>query len=149
METEGLKGESSNESCRLTAEAAPAGGRFADHQMKGGGTVLDIEIRQRAAANEAFLRADPFVEGEGEHLGGGEAVTNEALHLVAAERLVAVTGESHQLRVGIPALECWEGLGGVWAQRNVLAHEDRLVSADPSLALRSDHAVTVYDRPDA
>jgi hypothetical protein len=37
----------------------------------------------------------------------------------------------------------------VWAQRDVLAHEDRLVSADPSLSLRSDHAATVYDRPDA
>ena len=130
MQAEGLKGESSNESCRLTAEAAPAGGRFADHQMKGGGTVLDIEIRQRAAANEAFLRADPFVEGEGEHLGSGEALAYQALDLVTGERLVAMTGEAHQLRIGIPALECWEGIGGVWAQRDVLAHEDCLMSAD-------------------
>ena len=98
--------------------------------MKGGGTVLDIEIRQRTATNEAFFRADSFIEGEGEHLGGGESVANEALYLVAGERLVAVTGEAYELGVGIPALECWEGIGGVWAQRNVLAHEDCLVSAD-------------------
>jgi hypothetical protein len=130
MEAEGLKGESSNESRSLTAEAAPAGGRFADHQMKSGGAILDIKIRQRAAANQLFVSADAFIEGEGEHLGGGEAVTNEALHLVAAERLVAVTGEAYELGVGIPALERWEGLGGVWTQGNVLAHEDCLVSAD-------------------
>ena len=117
--------------------------------MEACSAILNVKVRQRATADEVFFRADPFIEGEGEHLGGGEAIANEALHLVATQRLVAVTGESHQLRVGIPALECWEGLGGVWAQRNVLAHEDRLVSADPSLALRSDHAVTVYDRPDA
>lgn len=117
--------------------------------MKGGGTVFDIEICQRAATNEALFRADSFIEGEGEHLGGGEAIANEALHLVATQRLVAVTSKSHKVRVGIPALERREGFGGVWAQRNVLAHEDRLVSADPSLSLRSNHAVTVYDRPDA
>ena len=149
MEAKGLKGESSNESRRLAAEATPTSGRFADHQVKAGSTILNVEIRQRAATNEAFFRADTFVEGEGKHLGGGEAIANEALHLVAAQRLVAVTSESHKFRVGIPALERREGLGGVWAQRNVLAHEDRLVSADPSLSLRSNHAVTVYDRPDA
>ena len=92
--------------------------------------ILDIEIRQRAAANEAFLCADAFVEGEGEHLGSGEALANQALNLVTGERLVAVTGEAHQLRIGVPALECWEGIGAVWAQRDVLAHEDRLMSAD-------------------
>ena len=75
-------------------------------------------------------RTNTFVEGEGEHLGGGEALTNEALNLVAGERLVAVTGESHELWVGIPALECREGIGGVRTQRDALAHEDRLVSAD-------------------
>jgi hypothetical protein len=37
----------------------------------------------------------------------------------------------------------------VRAQRDALAHENRLVPADCSLALRSDHAVTVYDRLDA
>ena len=78
---------------------------------------------------------DAFIEGKREHLGGSESVTNKALHLVAAERLVAVTSESYEFRVGIPTLERWEGLGGVWAQRHVLAHEDRLVSADPTLVL--------------
>ncbi len=92
--------------------------------------ILDIEIRQRAAANEAFLCADAFVEGEGEHLGSGEALANQALNLVTGERLVAVTGEAHELWVGIPTLERGEGLGAVWAQRDVLAHEDRLMSAD-------------------
>jgi hypothetical protein len=96
-----------------------------------------------------FCRANTFVEGEGEHLGGGEAIANQAFHLVASERLVAVTGESHELRVGIPALECREGLDGVRPQRDALAHEDRLMSADCTLALRSDHAITVYDRLNA
>jgi hypothetical protein len=117
--------------------------------MEACGTILNIKVRQRATADEVFLRPDPFVEGEGEHLGGGEAVANQALHLVAAERLVAVTGESHELRVGIPALECREGLDGVRPQRDTLAHEDRLMSADCTLALRSDHAITVYDRLNA
>jgi len=111
--------------------------------------ILDIEIRQRAAANELFRCADPLVEGKREHLGSSEAVTNEALHLVAAERLVAMTSKTHQLRVGVPTLQRGEGFAGVWTQRNVLTHEDRLVAADCSLALRSDHAITVYDRPDA
>jgi hypothetical protein len=92
--------------------------------------ILDIEIRQRAAANEMFCRANTFVEGEGEHLGGGEAIANQAFHLVASERLVAVTGEAHQLRIGIPTFQGWEGFGGMWAQRDVLAHEDCLMSAD-------------------
>jgi len=96
-----------------------------------------------------LFRADSFIEGEGEHLGGGEALANQALHLVTGERLIAMARETYELGVGIPALERWQGVGGVWAQRDVLAHEDRLVSADPSLSLRSDHAVTVYDRPDA
>ena len=149
MQAEGLKGEASDKSGCLAAEAAPADGRLADHQMKGGGTVLDIEIRQRAATDEMLFRADSFIEGEGEHLGGGEAVANQALNLVTGERLIAMARETNELGVGVPALECWQGVGGVWAQRNVLAHEDRLVSADPALSLRSDHAVTVYDRPDA
>jgi hypothetical protein len=34
-------------------------------------------------------------------------------------------------------------------QRDALAHEDRLMSADCTLALRSDHAITVYDRLNA
>jgi hypothetical protein len=34
-------------------------------------------------------------------------------------------------------------------QRDTLAHEDRLMSADCTLALRSDHAITVYDRLNA
>jgi hypothetical protein len=82
-----------------------------------------------------FCGTDTFIEGEGEHLGGGEAVTHQALHLIAGERLVAVTGEAHELRIGIPAFEGWEGIGGVWAQRHVLAHEYRLVSADRSMGL--------------
>jgi hypothetical protein len=41
-----------------------------------------------------------------------------------------VAGEAYELWVGVPALECWEGIGGVWAQRDVLAHEDCLMSAD-------------------
>jgi hypothetical protein len=98
--------------------------------VKRGCAILNIKIRQRAAANEAFLCADPFVEGEGEHLGGGEALANQALNLVTGEGLVAMTGEAYELWVGIPALERWEGIGGVWAQRNVLAHEDCLMSAD-------------------
>jgi hypothetical protein len=92
--------------------------------------ILDIEICQRAAANEAFLCADTFIEGEGEHLGGGESVANEALYLVARERLIAMARKAYELGVGIPALERWEGLGAVWAQRDVLAHEDCLMSAD-------------------
>lgn len=96
-----------------------------------------------------LFRADSFIEGEGEHLGGGEALANQALHLVTGERLIAMARETYELGVGIPALECGERRSGVWAQRNTLAHEDRLVSADPSLSLRSDHAATVYDRPDA
>jgi len=130
MKSKSLKGESRDETRCLTAKTASAGGRFSDHQVKGGSTVLNVEIRQRAAANEMFCRANTFVEGEGEHLGGGETVANEALHLVAGERLVAVTRQAHELAVGIPALQCWEGLGGVWAQRDVLAHENRLMSAD-------------------
>jgi hypothetical protein len=63
-------------------------------------------------------------------LGGGESVANEALYLFTSERLVAMTGEAYELGVGIPALECWEGIGAVWAQRDVLAHEDCLMSAD-------------------
>ena len=149
MKAECLNGEASDKSRRLAAEAAPAGGRFADHQMKGCGPVLDIEIRERTTTNELLLCATTLIEGEGEHLGGSEAVANEALNFVAAKRLVTVTSESHQLRIGVPALERREGLGGVWAQRYVFAHEDRLVSADPAMALRSNHAVTVYDRPDA
>ena len=132
MQAEGLKGESSNESCGLAAETATTGGRFADHQMKGGGSVLDIKIRERTTTDELLLRAVTFIEGEGEHLGGSEAVANETFNFIAAERLVAVTSESHKFRVGIPALERREGFGGVRAQRKVLAHEDRLVSADPS-----------------
>lgn len=96
-----------------------------------------------------FLRAYPFVKGEGEHLGGGEAVANQALHFVAAERLVAMSGEAHQFGIGIPALECWEGLDGVRPQRDALAHEDRLMSADCTMSLRSHHAITVYDRLNA
>jgi hypothetical protein len=135
VQSEGFKGKSSNESCRLAAKAATAGGRFADHQMKGGGTVLYIEIRQRAATNEALFYTDSFIEGKRQHLGGGESITNKAFHLVAAERLVAVTSEPYEFRIGIPTLKRWEGLGGVWAQRHVLAQEDRLVSADPTLVL--------------
>lgn len=130
MQAERLKGEASNEACRLAAKAAAAGGRFADHQVEACSTILNVKVRQRATADEVFFRADPFVEGEGEHLGGGEAVANEALHLVAAERLVPVTSEAHQLRVGIPALERREGPYGVRPQRDALAHEDRLMSAD-------------------
>ena len=111
--------------------------------------IFDVEVCQRAAANEAFLCADAFIEGEGEHLGSGEALANQALNLVTGERLVAVTGKAYQLRVGIPALERGEGLGAVWAQCDVLAHEDRFMSADCTLALLSDHAVTVYDRLNA
>ena len=98
--------------------------------MKGGSTIFNIEIRQRAAATQLLGGADSFIEGEGEHLGGGESVANEAFYLVAGKRLVAMTGEAYELWVGIPALERWEGIGGVWAQRNVLAHEDCLMSAD-------------------
>lgn len=98
--------------------------------MKGRSAVLNIEIRQCAAANQLFVSTDTFVEGEGEHLGGGEAIANQTFHLVASERLVAVTGEAHQLWIGVPALERWEGIGGVWAQRDTLAHEDCLMSAD-------------------
>ena len=130
MKAKRLKGEASNEPCCLTAKAAAAGGWLADHQMERCSAVLDIEVCQRAAANEAFLCADPFVEGEGEHLGGGEALANQALNLVTGERLVAVTGKAYQLWVGIPALERGEGLGAVWAQCDVLAHEDSLMSAD-------------------
>ena len=130
MQAERLKGESRDKSRGLTAEAASASGRFADHQVEACSTILIIEIRQRAAANQLLGSADTFIEGEGEHLGGGESIANEALYLVAGERLVAMTGEPHQLWIGIPALERWEGIGGVWAQRNVLAHEDCLMSAD-------------------
>ena len=149
MEPECFKGELRNKSRRLAAEPAPASGRLTNHQVKACRAILNIEIGQGAAANELLSRANTFVEGEGEHLGGGEAVANQALNLVAGERLVAVTGEAHQLRIGIPTFQGWEGFGGVRAQRYPLAHEDRLVSADCSLALRSDHAVTVYDRLDA
>jgi len=130
MQAECLKGESRDESRRLAAETAPAGGRLADHQVKRGCAILNIKIRQRAAANQLLGGANTFIEGEGEHLGGGESVANEAFYLVAGERLVAMTGEAYELWVGIPALERWEGIGGVWAQRNVLAHEDCLMSAD-------------------
>jgi hypothetical protein len=149
MEAKRLKGELGNESRRLTAKTAAASGRLTDHQVEACSPILNIEICQCAAANEMFCRANTFVEGEGEHLGGGEAIANQAFHLVASERLVAVTGESHELRVGIPALECREGLDGVRPQRDALAHEDRLMSADCTLALRSDHAITVYDRLNA
>jgi hypothetical protein len=37
----------------------------------------------------------------------------------------------------------------VRTQRNALAHEDRLMSADCALVIRSGHAATVYDRPNA
>ena len=130
MKAKRLKGELGNETCCLAAKTAAASGRLADHQMKRRSAILDVEVCQRAAANEAFFRADPFVEGEGEHLGSGEALAYQALDLVTGERLVAVTGEAHELWVGIPTLERGEGLGAVWAQRNVLAHEDRLMSAD-------------------
>ena len=130
MEAEGLKGELCDESCGLATEPTPARGWLADHQVEACSAILNIEIRQRAAANKAFLCADAFVEGEGEHLGSGKALANQALNLVTGERLVAVTGEAHELWVGIPTLERWEGLDAVWAQRNVLAHEDRLMSAD-------------------
>jgi len=149
MQAEGFKSEASDESCRLAAQVATTCAGFADHQVKGGGPVLDIEIRERATTNELLLRAGTFIEREREHLGGREAVANEAFNLVPAERLVTVTSKSHQLRVGVPTLERREGLGGMWAQRYMFAHEDRLVPADCSLALRSNHAVTVYDRPDA
>lgn len=98
--------------------------------MKGRSAVLNIEIRQCAAANQLFVSTDTFVEGEGEHLRGAEALADHALHLIAGEWLVAVTGEAHQLWIGVPALERWEGIGGVWAQRDTLAHEDCLMSAD-------------------
>ena len=98
--------------------------------MKGRSAVLNIEIRQCAATDQLFVSADTFVEGEGEHLGGGEAIANEAFYLVAGERLIAVAGEAYELWVGVPALERWKGIGGVWAQRDVLAHEDCLMSAD-------------------
>ena len=130
MKPKGLKGELGNESRRLTAKPAATSGWLADHQMERRSAILDIEVCQRAAANQLFVSADPFVEGEGEHLGGGEALANEAFYLIAGEWLVAVTGEAHQLRIGIPALERWEGIGGVWAQRDTLAHEDCLMSAD-------------------
>ena len=130
MEAEGLKGELGNESRRLTAKTAAASGRLTDHQVEACSPILNVEICQCAAANEMFCRANTFVEGEGEHLGGGEAIANQAFHLVASERLVAVTGEAHQLRIGIPTFQGWEGFGGMWAQRDVLAHEDCLVSAD-------------------
>jgi hypothetical protein len=130
MQAECLKGEPRDESRRLAAETAPAGGRLADHQVKRGCAILNIKIRQRTTANQLLGGADTFIEGEGEHLGGGESVANEALYLVAGERLVAMTGEAYELWVGIPTLERGEGLGAVWAQRNVLAHEDRLMSAD-------------------
>jgi hypothetical protein len=92
--------------------------------------ILNIKICQCAASNELLSRTNTLVEGEGEHLGGGEAIANQAFHLIAGEWLVAVTGEAYELWVGVPALECWEGIGGVWAQRDVLAHEDCLMSAD-------------------
>ena len=130
MQTQRLKGELCDESCGLAAEPTPARGRLTDHQVEACSAILDIEIRQRAAANKLFSRPNTFVEGEGEHLGSGEALANQALNLVTGERLVAVTGEAHQLRIGVPALECWEGIGAVWAQRDVLAHEDCLMSAD-------------------
>jgi len=149
MEPECFKGELRNESRRLAAETASASGRLTNHQVEACRAILNIEIGQGAAANELLSRANTFVEGKGEHLGGGEAFTNQALNLVAGERLVAVAGEAYELWVGVPALERWEGIGGVRAQRDALAHENRLVPADCSLALRSDHAVTVYDRLDA
>ena len=130
MEAEGLKGELCDESCSLAAKTAAARGWLADHQVEACSTILNIEICQRAAADKLFSRPNTFVEGEGEHLGSGEALANQALNLVTGERLVAVTGEAHQLRIGVPALECWEGIGAVWAQRDVLAHEDCLMSAD-------------------
>jgi len=130
MEAKRLKGELGNESRRLTAKTAAASGRLTDHQVEACSPILNIEICQCAAANEMFCRPNTFVEGEGEHLGGGEAIANQAFHLVASERLVAVTGEAHQLRIGIPTFQGWEGFGGMWAQRDVLAHEDCLMSAD-------------------
>jgi hypothetical protein len=98
--------------------------------VKGGSTILNVEIRQRAATNQLLGSTDAFVEGEGEHLGGGEALANKALNLVAGKRLIAMAGEAYELWVSVPALECWEGIGGVWAQRDALAHEDCLMSAD-------------------
>ena len=130
MKAKGLKGELGDESRRLTAKTAAASGRLADHQVEACSPILNIKICQRAAANQLFVSADTFVEGEGEHLGGGEAIANEAFYLVAGEWLIAVTGEAYELWVGVPALERWKGIGGVWAQRDVLAHEDCLMSAD-------------------
>ena len=98
--------------------------------MKSGSAILNIEIRQRAAANQLFVGADTFVEGKGEHLGGGESVANQALYLVAHERLIAMARKAYELGVGVPALERREGRDGVWAQRHVFAHEDCLMSAD-------------------
>ncbi|MFM2193971.1 MAG: hypothetical protein RLZZ460_641 [Chloroflexota bacterium] len=149
MESKSLKGKSRDEARCLSAESTAASRRLADHQVKGCRAILDIEIRERAAADEFLVQPNAFVKGEGEHLGGGEALADQPLHLVAAERFAAMAREAHQFRIGIPAFEGWQGIGGVWAQRDALAHEDRLVSAEHSLGIRSDHAATVYDRPDA
>ena len=149
MEPKSLKGESRDQARRFAAKAASASVRLADHQVEACSAVLDIKIRERSAADKLLGRTDTFVEGEGEHLGGGEAVTNQPLHLVAGEWLIAMARETHKLRVGIPALERWERVGGVWTQCDASSHEDRLMSADSSLGIRSDHAATVYDRPDA
>ena len=130
MKPKRLKGELGNESRRLAAEAAATSGRLADHQVEARSAILNIKICQCAATDQLFVSADTFVEGEGEHLGGGEAIANEAFYLVAGERLIAVAGEAYELWVGVPALERWKGIGGVWAQRDVLAHEDCLMSAD-------------------
>jgi hypothetical protein len=60
-----------------------------------------------------------------------------------------VASESNQFGIGIPALERRERLGGMGAQHHVLTQQHNLMSTDCSLALRSDHGATVYDRHNA
>lgn len=117
--------------------------------MEGRRLVTAIKVGQGAAADELFACARSFIKCEGKHLGGGEAFTNEPFNLVTAQGHIAVTGQTNEIGIGIPSLECGECCAGVRAQGNAVAHEDHLVSADGSVGRCSNHAPTVYDRQDA
>ena len=104
MTPKGLKGKPGDEFCCLAPETASAGGRFADHQVKGRSTILDVKICKRAAANQLLIGTDTFIQGECEHLGCREALAYQAFNLFATEWLVAMAGEAYKLRVGVPTL---------------------------------------------
>ena len=66
---------------RPAFEAATARRRFADHQVKGCAAVPDVEIRERAAADEPLRCVDTLVEGKGGRPShGGDMLRHKVRH---------------------------------------------------------------------